>query len=266
MEPEHKMSTDGQSGGRANHGRMRRLSQAHYQGRAFVLWNMTVEERATGWLSPEFHLRFRELQLHTLARHGLMCPMYCLMPDHMHLFWIGLSAQSDQHLAARFLRRHLNDLLASCGASLQKQAWDLVLQEREREQGAVSATMFYIAENPVRKHLVTNARQWPFSGVHVPGYPQLDWRSDGFLERLWRIHAQEVARQGERSGIGDNSGDAALSGGRNSDEFRSEGEDVPVRSGIGDNSGGGADGGRNSDEFRSEDGHAWSGIGNNSGE
>ncbi len=203
------MSTDGQIKVRANHGRLKRLCQAHYQGHAYVLWSMTVSERATGWLSPEFHFRFRELQLHALARHGLMCPMYCLMPDHMHLLWIGLSAQSDQHLAARFLRRYVNDLLASCGASLQKQAWDVVLQEREREKGAVSATMFYIAENPVRKQLVTEARQWPFSGAQVPGYPKLDWREDGFLDRLWCIHAQEVARQSGRSGwsgIGNNSG------------------------------------------------------------
>jgi len=198
------MATDGQGDESANHGRMTRLSQAYYQGHAFVLWNMTMDKRATGWLTPEFHLRFRELQLHALTRYSLMCPMYCLMPDHMHLFWMGLSAQSDQHLAARFLRRYVNDLLASGGSSLQKQAWDVVLQARDRERGAVSATMFYIAGNPARKHLVTDARQWPFSGAQVPGYPKIDWREEGFLDRLWRIYAQEVARQSEGSGIGNN--------------------------------------------------------------
>jgi len=177
------------------HGRMHCLSREYYQGNAFVLWNMTVAQRATGWLNVEFHLRFRELQLHALARHALICPAYCLMPDHIHAFWIGLSERSDQFLAARFLRRHVNAWMERVGMSLQKQAWDVVLKERERERGAVNSTIFYIAENPVRKGLVAKAEDWPFSGVQIPGYPEIDWRSADFRERFWSIYAREVERR-----------------------------------------------------------------------
>lgn len=98
-------------------GRMRRLPPAFYQGYAFVHWNMTLQERSCGWLSPAFHQRFREIQLHTLSRYRLLCLCYCLMPDHLHLLWAGLDADSDQDRAATFFRKYLNRALAEAGAA-----------------------------------------------------------------------------------------------------------------------------------------------------
>ena len=98
-------------------GRMRRLPPAFYQGYAFVHWNMTMEERSRGWLSPAFHQRFREIQLHTLSRYRLLCLCYCLMPDHLHLLWAGLDIDSDQDKAATFFRKYLNHALAEAGAA-----------------------------------------------------------------------------------------------------------------------------------------------------
>jgi REP element-mobilizing transposase RayT len=176
-------------------GRMRHLPVEYYRGHAYVLWNMTITERATGWLDNAFHLQFRELHLHTLARYELMCPMYCLMPDHMHILWIGLAERSDQHLAARFFRRYLNALLDRSGVSLQKQAWDTVLDEKERERGAIESTLFYLAENPVRRKMVEDARNWPYSGALVPGYPELSWRREDYRALLWKIYATEIERR-----------------------------------------------------------------------
>ena len=63
---------------------------------------MTIKDRKTGWLSARSHREFREIHLHTLSRYGLICPVYCCMPDHLHLFWIGREATSDQILASAF--------------------------------------------------------------------------------------------------------------------------------------------------------------------
>jgi REP element-mobilizing transposase RayT len=86
------------------HSYLHRLPAAAYQGNAYVHWSMTLENRATGWLTPLLHSRFRELLLHTVARYGLLCPAYCLMPDHLHALLIGLRATSDQRVAVRFFR------------------------------------------------------------------------------------------------------------------------------------------------------------------
>ena len=72
-----------------------RLERKCYQGPAFVHWTLTLEERATGWLSEAFHQRFRELMLHTAAREDIFCPAWCLMPDPIHLVWMGTGTGSD---------------------------------------------------------------------------------------------------------------------------------------------------------------------------
>ena len=84
-----------------------RLPPEYYQGDAVVHWTLTVFDRATGWLSDSLHSRFRELMLHAAAREGLFCPTYCLMPDHIHLIWMGLRLESDQRNGMSFLRRYL---------------------------------------------------------------------------------------------------------------------------------------------------------------
>lgn len=88
-----------------------RLDRSAYQGHAVVHWTLTLEGRSTGWLTPKFHTAFRELMLHAAAREGLFCPVYCLMPDHLHLVWMGLKATTDQRNAMAFLRTQLKRVI-----------------------------------------------------------------------------------------------------------------------------------------------------------
>jgi hypothetical protein len=67
-----------------------RLAREHYQGDAVIHWTMPIALRNTGWLNERFHFQFREIMLHAAAREGLLCPTYCLMPDYIHLLWMGL--------------------------------------------------------------------------------------------------------------------------------------------------------------------------------
>lgn len=170
-----------------------RLDPRHYRGFAAVLWTITFEGRACGWLGPAFHAVFRELLLHAAAREQLFCPAYVLMPDHIHLFWLGLKLQSDQRNAMRALRKHVQAelLRRSSGGvvfELQKQAHDSVLRERDRTRGALSAACFYILDNPRRKGLVADPRDWPYLGAIVPGYPFLHPFSEDFWPLFWRLY------------------------------------------------------------------------------
>jgi len=180
--------------GQAHHGRMKRLSDAHYQGYAFVHWSMTIEDRRTGWLDALFHARFRETQMHVLCRHHLICLTYCLMPDHIHTVWAGLSLESDQNRAASFFRKYLNRVLEGEGVRLQKQTWDAVLRDEERERDALAKSLLYINENPVRANLVPDARQWQYSGCQVAGHPGMDWRDPDFHTKIWRVFVAERRR------------------------------------------------------------------------
>ena len=85
-------------------GKLPRLQREFYSGYAVVFWTLTLEHRAQGWLNVCFHARFRELMLHAAARSHLLCPAYCLMPDHLHLVWMGLRQQSDQLTESRIIQ------------------------------------------------------------------------------------------------------------------------------------------------------------------
>ena len=168
---------------------LRRLAPEAYRGRAFVHWSMSLRDRRTGWLTDLFHLRWREILLHTSARFGLVCPAYVLMPDHWHILWIGLREDSDQRKAAKFLREHTGNLLRESACELQQQAHDHVLREKDREHEVFMTVAYYIMANPERARITADWRIYPHSGALVPGYPSLDPRDADFWDRFWKIHA-----------------------------------------------------------------------------
>src|SRR5437899_9462822 len=100
------------------------------RGHEVVFWTNTLEERARGWLTKDFHSTFREIMLHAAAREELYCPAYCLMPDHLHLIWMGMRRESDQLNAMKFLRTYLEPALNGA-REWQHQPHDHVLREKE---------------------------------------------------------------------------------------------------------------------------------------
>ena len=172
-----------------------RLDPAFYRGFAAVLWTITLERRATGWLDAPFHACFRECLLHAAAREGLNCPTYVLMPDHLHLVWLGMRIASDQLKAMRFVRKYLARELARPSPTrvefaLQRQAQDTVLREQDRTRGALASTCFYVLDNPRRGGLVSHPREWPYLGAVAPGYPFLHPLEDDFWPMFWKLHAK----------------------------------------------------------------------------
>jgi len=174
---------------------LKRLPRGYYKGQAFVHWSMTIQNRSTGWISSDFHSKFREILLHSLARHHSLCPAYCLMPDHIHILSCGLSDDSDQIYCIQFIRRHLNKVLKQSGYELQDQAHDHVLTEEERMQDSFPTVANYIFENPVRNELKARTSEWPYSGALVPGYPDLDPFDQDYWDRFWKIYELETERR-----------------------------------------------------------------------
>ena len=174
--------------GRNDH--LRRLPPEHYRGRAYVHWSMAVQNRKTGWLVPIFYYKFREILAHTAFRYGICCPIYCCMPDHIHLLWVGVLETSDQLLAARYLHKQLNPILKKLGACLQRESYDHVLREEERQRTVFEGVFEYIARNPERAGLVKEEhfRDYAYTNCLMPGYPELMiWDTD-FWTRFWRIY------------------------------------------------------------------------------
>jgi REP element-mobilizing transposase RayT len=165
-----------------------RLPREYYQGDAVVHWTLAIAHRRSGWLNEPFHTAFRELLLHAAAREGLFCPTYCLMPDHLHLVWMGLRLDSDQLNGMAFLRTHLGPKLAP--QKFQHQAHDHVLKEEERRRNVFVRVCHYILDNPRVADPAPLPTEWPFSGAIVPGYPTLHPLQDGFWPKFWKLYVQ----------------------------------------------------------------------------
>lgn len=168
-----------------------RLEQHAYRGQAYVHWTMTIKDRRTGWLIPAFYYKFRELLTHAAFRYAFVCPIYCLMPDHLHMIWIGIDHCSDQLKASRNFRKQIGFPLAKLGYEFQHQPHDHVLQDDEQKEIAFQSIVEYIARNPERKRLVPvdGYRDYKYTGCLIPGYPELEiWQQD-FWPRFWRTYS-----------------------------------------------------------------------------
>ena len=150
-----------------------------------------MENRATGWLIPIFYYKFRELLTHTMFRYGVCCPIYCCMPDHIHLLWVGILNSADQKTAMRYFRKQMKPVLEKLTVQFQLQPYDHVLHDEERERNAFEEVADYIARNPERKGLVPpdGFAHYPFTGCLVPGYPELAPFDDDYWDRFWRIYS-----------------------------------------------------------------------------
>jgi putative transposase len=163
-----------------------RLPREYYQADAVVHWTMPIAKRGIGWLNAAFHAHFRETMLHAAAREGLLCPIYCLMPDHIHLVWMGLRRDSDQRNGMKFLREYLAVLIKP--HQFQHQAHDNVLREQERKRDAFAKVCFYILANPVRASLIDESGIWPYRGSIIPGYPAMDPVAQDFWPLFWKLY------------------------------------------------------------------------------
>ena len=168
-----------------------RLPESAYRGLAYVHWSMTIEGRKTGWLVPIFYYRFREILAHTMFRYRLCCPIYCCMPDHLHMLWVGISEESDQRKGVKYFRKHMNALLRTWAVKFQQQPYDRVLRDDELNEKAFEDLCEYIARNPERAKLV-NAncfRDYEYTGCLIPGYPELSVWQEDFWMRFWRTYS-----------------------------------------------------------------------------
>ena len=176
---------------------LKRLPRDHYRGDAYVHWTLTIQDRRNGWLKPIFYYKSRELLTHTMFRYGITCPIYCCMPDHIHMMWIGLFGGTDQLNAMKYFRRQTNVVLGKMGYEFQTQGYDNVLNEDERERDAFESVCEYIARNPERKELVPQDgfRSYKFTDCLIPGAPEVHFTDEGFWDTFWRI-TSSIRKQG----------------------------------------------------------------------
>jgi putative transposase len=146
-----------------------RLPRNSYVGRHWYFITVNAEDRhpVVG------ERRVVSLLLDTLRaacmKHMFDIYAYCFMPDHIHIEPVGLTPESDLIEFMRTWKGTSTVPLRVIGLNdpLQKGFYDHIL----RPDDNADAVAWYIFNNPVRKGLVNDARDWPHSGSWM-----FDWK------------------------------------------------------------------------------------------
>jgi putative transposase len=139
-----------------------RLPDAAYFGEVLLAITACESKRLPMFRDPETVAVFvRELG-EAVARRSCSVPVYCFMPDHLHLIVKGLEPRSRPKLAIEDFKQQTGLWLKARRPQFDWQAdfYDHII--RSSEDWVAQAQ--YVAGNPVRAGLVEDLFAYPFSG------------------------------------------------------------------------------------------------------
>lgn len=142
-------------------GRTGRLDRDRYVGERKVAFTLTIQDRVPTFVNRSVVDAHVERLERAVVGSGCVVPIYCYMPDHMHLLLMGTHEDSDL-LAAITKYKNLSGywMHQQRLPKWQPSFYDHVLRMHEDWRNQV----WYIAQNPVRAGLAQNWSEYPFLG------------------------------------------------------------------------------------------------------
>ncbi len=138
------------------------LPREHYCGRIWGSFTICVQHRQQLFSSHSIVNHFVSILDSARERHACLVLLYCFMPDHLHLILQGQDEQSD--LYATILDfKHSGGIYLWRSHShyhLQKNFYDHLI----RSANELATQLTYVAENPVRRGLVSRWQDYRFIG------------------------------------------------------------------------------------------------------
>src|ERR1700678_2051139 len=131
--------------------------------------------RETVFFSGADYELYRDLLGQQCRKHGVAVWSYCLMPNHVHLILVPDRAEALGRALGETHRRYsavVNARLRVTGHLFQSRYGSVVLDEDH-----LMAAARYVALNPARARLVSQAQDWRWSSVRA----HLDRRDDGLV-------------------------------------------------------------------------------------
>lgn len=141
---------------------MHRLPREFYQGPVSVAFTLCVKDRAKAFIVPHVVDAFNDMLSDVATKTGCIVPVYCFMPDHQHVVITGTHSGSDTWKAVVSYKQKTGYWLSvnRPGTEWQKDFYDHVIQS----QKGLAVHVKYILDNPVRKQLVKNWEDYPYTG------------------------------------------------------------------------------------------------------
>jgi putative transposase len=159
--------------------RPHRLATFSYKGRHRYSLTVCSDRRRTLFIRADVVQKALSQIAQSAAKRAFAIFAYCFMPDHLHLLAEGQSDEADLIAFAKDTKQRIGYHYPRTDDEpvWQKGYFERVLRDDETTLTVVK----YILENPVRKGLVREPRDYPFSGSMI-------WSWDELLE-LWNTDA-----------------------------------------------------------------------------
>lgn len=157
--------------------RKHRLSSILYRGMVAVSFTACIASRKPQFTNAEVFTDLSQIIFDSLKRWSCDAHVYLFMPDHCHLLIQGKSADSDllgfmkdfKQRSGYWFYKYCSRNLYGCGSAgvkpaatikWQKDFYDHILRKDED----IGKQVRYILENPLRKGLVENWKEYPYKG------------------------------------------------------------------------------------------------------
>ena len=148
-----------------------RLSRPYYLGSHSYFLTICTNHRRKLFTDARLVELLIALLSDQFCRCGFSIYAYCFMPDHCHILAASRTETSDLAKAVRAFKGTSAARARSLGIHnlWQRDYFDHILRSSESFDAAAA----YIFENPVRASLVSDPREWPFSGSFVSEWTNL---------------------------------------------------------------------------------------------
>ncbi|HEY1381774.1 MAG TPA: transposase [Gemmataceae bacterium] len=143
--------------------RPHRLPREHYRGPVAVAITACVQDRHPAFRDPEIVDTFRTLLDTAVTTCRCFVPIYCFMPEHLHLILHGRDDLSDTWAAMVAFKQRSGYWFGRNRPAIHWQGdfYDHVIRADED----LYAQVRYTADNPVRRGLVRVWSEYPYTGA-----------------------------------------------------------------------------------------------------
>jgi putative transposase len=140
-----------------------RLPREAYRGRVIVSITACIQDRRTPFVTEAIVRTFIDKLARAASKSKCRVLIYCFMPDHVHMLLHGIDESADVWQAMIDFKQQTGFWFGQQRPefSWQKDFHDHVMRSDED----LGAHIRYIANNPVRRGLVVNWQDYPFTGA-----------------------------------------------------------------------------------------------------
>jgi putative transposase len=146
-----------------------RLPRSYYVGQNWYFVTACTRERRPLFSQRQLVETLLDILQAKCCSSSFNVYAYCFMPDHAHLELVGVSGTSDLIVLLHDVKGVATAQARDIGIRnlWEKSFHDHILRSDDNHD----AVAWYIFNNPVRKGLVKDPRDWPYSGSWM-----LDWK------------------------------------------------------------------------------------------